>query len=273
MLLRVIAVFAFVLTIGPARADVTPEIANLAKALQLAEVALVLREEGLVSAGGMLREGPPDPLWQATVDGIYDKSAMEQTLVSALGAELAAHPDAINAAMGFFGSELGQRALRLELEARRALADEGVEATAEAAYAALAKENPARQAQLDAFVAANDLIESNVMGAMNANLAFLRGVASESPKSKELSEGDLVAQVWSGESEARQETVKWLFPFLNLAYQPLTDDELQAYIDFSESSAGKQVNAAMFRAFDKMFDALSRDLGRAYVRQLVGQDI
>lgn len=258
---------------GPVQAELSPQVAKLAQVLQIPQVVEVLREEGLVSAGEMMGEGPADPLWQATVSGIYDKDVMETVFVAALDAELAADPAAIDAAVGFFGTELGQRALRLELEARRALADDDVETTANAAYDALATENPDRLAQLDAFVAANDLIESNVMGALNANLAFLRGVAMEGGEDMGMTETDMVNQVWSGEAETRDETVKWVFPFLNLAYQPLTNAELQAYIDFSNSPAGGRVNAAMFRAFDRLFDGLSRDLGRAYARQMVGQDI
>lgn len=83
----------------------------------------------------------------------------------------------------------------------------------------------------------------------------------------------MLAEVWKGETKARQETVDWLLPFLTLAYQPLTDAELQDYIDFSETPAGKKVNAAMFAAFDQMFATISQDLGRTVARQMAGQDI
>ncbi len=261
---------------GPVRAEVSPQVESLAQVLQIPEIMAVLRDEGLVSSAKMLEVGedmPADPVWQGTVGRIYDLAAMEAVFLATLDAELKDRPDTLEKAAVFFGSDMGQRALRLEIEARQALADSDVEATAAAAYGDLAKENPGRAALLDQFVAANDLIESNVMGALNANLAFLRGVAMEGGEELGMTEADMVAQVWSGEAEARAETTKWVFPFLNLAYQPLTDAELQSYVDFSLTPEGQQLNAAMFRAFDKMFDGLSRDLGRAYARHMVGQDI
>ena len=65
----------------------------------------------------------------------------------------------------------------------------------------------------------------------------------------------------------------WVYPFLTLAYQPLSDDELQSYIDFSETPAGQRVNAAMFQAYDAVFDQISRDLGRSFGIALQGNDI
>lgn len=255
---------------------VTPEIVTLSRALMMAEVMAVLREEGLASGAALLADtasGAEDPVWRDTVSRIYDTTRMEEGFQTAMAKTLAGQPEVISTAIAFFGSELGQRALRLELEARRALVDKDVEATAGLVYEALAGENPARQAQLDRFVAANDLVESNVMGALNANLAFLRGMVAEGESAMVLSEAEMVEQVWASEPEVRAETETWLFPFLNLAYQPLTDAELQAYIDFSETAQGKALNAAMFQAFDKMFDTISHDLGRAFARQMQGQDI
>jgi hypothetical protein len=64
-----------------------------------------------------------------------------------------------------------------------------------------------------------------------------------------------------------------VFPFLTLTYQPLSDADLQAYIAFSKTPAGQRVNAAMFQAYDALFDEISRDLGRAFGLALQGDDI
>jgi hypothetical protein len=118
-----------------------------------------------------------------------------------------------------------------------------------------------------------DLVESNVMGTLNSNLAFFRGMAATGGETFGMTEADMLDEVWRGEAEARDQTVDWLFPFLTLAYQPLTDAELQAYVDFSDTAAGRKVNAAMFAAFDSMFDRISEELGRAVALQMKGQDI
>jgi hypothetical protein len=111
------------------------------------------------------------------------------------------------------------------------------------------------------------------MGSLNSNLAFYRGLAAAGDEQFAMSESDMLNSVWAEEAKAREETVKWLFPFLALAYQPLSDADLQAYIDFSQTMAGRRVNAAMFVAFDAVFDDISQELGRAVARQMEGQDI
>jgi hypothetical protein len=58
-----------------------------------------------------------------------------------------------------------------------------------------------------------------------------------------------------------------------LAYQPLSDDDLQTYITFSESAEGQVVNTALFVAFDEMFEGISRALGLAASQYMAGQDL
>ena len=70
-------------------------------------------------------------------------------------------------------------------------------------------------------------------------------------------------QVWDQEAEIREDTVIWLFSYLTLAYQPLSDEELQLYIDFSSSQYGQALNRALFAGFDRMFAEISRALGFA----------
>ena len=53
----------------------------------------------------------------------------------------------------------------------------------------------------------------------------------------------------------------------------LSKAELDAYIAYSESPAGQQLNAALFAAFDGVFTPVSKALGLAVARELQGQDI
>jgi hypothetical protein len=71
----------------------------------------------------------------------------------------------------------------------------------------------------------------------------------------------------------RKESEKWLFSYLSLAYQPLSDADLDAYIAFSETPAGQRLNTIIFTAFDEAFRQVSFDLGRASALQMKGQDI
>jgi hypothetical protein len=53
----------------------------------------------------------------------------------------------------------------------------------------------------------------------------------------------------------------------------LSDEDLTAYIAFSASPAGQQLNAALFAAFDDVFTPISKALGLAVAKQMQGQDI
>ena len=86
-------------------------------------------------------------------------------------------------------------------------------------------------------------------------------------------EGEMLAEVWGQEDQVRADTEAWLFPFLALAYQPLSDAELKAYVAFSASPEGQRLNRALFAGFDAVFEAVSADLGRAAGLELRGRDI
>ena len=251
------------------------QIAALSDVLRIDDVLEVMREEGIAYGAEMEDEmfpGQGGPGWRAMVAVIYDPGTMRGRFDTALEAALLGSAE-IEEIMAFFGSDLGQRVLMLEIEARRALLDGAAEEAAKLAYADMAAEGGTRVAALEAFVAANDLIESNVMGAMNASLAFYQGLAEVGAFAEAMPEDQMLAEVWATEPDVRAETVDWLYPYLALAYKPLSDAELRAYQAFSETSAGQAVNAALFAAFDAVFVGVSRDLGRAAARQMQGQEL
>ncbi len=250
-------------------------IADLSGLLQIDDVIDVMREEGISYGANMENDmfpGQGGSSWQATVAVIYDPDVMrmrfDQALATALG-----HSSDVEAISTFFASELGQRVVSLEIAARRALLDDAAEEAAKLAYAEMVAENAPRVAALQAFVEVNDLIESNVIGSMNANLAFYQGLAEVGSFSEAMPEDQMLADVWASEADMRAETIDWLYPYLALAYKPLSAADLQAYQDFSTSDAGQTVNAALFAAFDAVFVGVSIDLGRAAALQMQGQDL
>lgn len=278
MVLALVLAFAdlSMVQVHGAQAEVAQPVQTLIEALQFAEAAQILREEGVASGQDLIADlpgGPDRASWNRVLDRVFNADRMVAVFSAEMDRQLASEPGLVTEATGFFASSIGARVVRLELEARRALLDDDVETAAELAHDELARQNPARQELIDRFVTVNDLIESNVMGALNGNLAFLRGLAETGGEGFAMPEADMLAQVWGAEPETRAEMVGWLLPFLTLAYQPLSDAELEAYIAFSETPAGQRINAAMFRAFDVLMVGLSGDLGRAFGRSLQGDDI
>ncbi len=288
MLLRSFAVMVGVLATVPYPATVWAEasvpvqstgdatrVVALSDLLKIDQVISVMRDEGIAYGTEMEAEmfpGQGGAGWKATVAVIYDAPTMKARFDAAFVEALAGSPQ-VDAIAAFFASDLGQRALVLEIEARRALLDPAAEVAAKAAFAQMQASGDDRVAALEGFVAANDLIEANVMGGLNSNLAFYRGLAEVGALQDAMPEDQMLADVWAQEPAIRDETTDWLFPYLALAYKPLSDADLAAYQAFSETPAGQAINHALFAAFDAVFGTVSRDLGRAAAQQMQGQEL
>lgn len=251
-------------------------VAKLIGTMQIDEVIDVLRIEGVDYGASIEDEMFPDAggaSWKATVAGIYRAATMKSVFAEQLTGQLAGKAADAAKAEAFFGSPLGQRVLSLELEARRALLDEETEAAARLAWDDLQAEDAERADLLRRFTEVNDLIESNVMGALNSNLAFYHGMAGTGAFAGEMDEQGILSDVWAQEPDIRKQTEEWVYPYLNLAYSSLTDDELRQYVEFSASAAGQVLNSALFVAFDAVFVPISQALGAAAALQMKGQDI
>lgn len=250
------------------------KIEALYAALGLPELLEIMREEGLSygnDIGADLFTGEPGPEWTELVGAIYDVERMEARVLADFGADL--EGDDIDAMLAFFTSEPGRTIISLEVSARSALLDEAVEEVSkEAAAIALADEDP-RMELIKTYAETNSLIEANVVGAMNANYAFYTGLMDGGAFPQSLSEDEILADVWSQEPDIRANTSEWLYSFLFLAYQPLDDADISAYIAFSETEAGQDINDALFTAFDGMFVDISRNLGRASSRFMGQQEL
>ncbi|MDO9639361.1 MAG: DUF2059 domain-containing protein [Pseudotabrizicola sp.] len=271
---------------GPARAQASvgqeapaggaARVSALTDLMMMADIMSVMRDEGLEYGKTLATEMFPDKggaQWDSAVALIYDPATMRRRFDAALVESLAGADAELDQIEEFFGSARGQTILRLEIEARRALMDDDVEDAAKLAWEDISAEGGARVDRLTRFAEANDLIESNVMGAMNANLAFYRGMSESGAFPQEMTEDQMLADVWGQEPAVRAETTDWLFPFLSLAYQPLSDEDLDAYVAFAETGAGQKLNAALFAAYDVVFTRISYDLGRAAASQMQGEDI
>ncbi|NNJ69030.1 MAG: DUF2059 domain-containing protein [Boseongicola sp.] len=207
--------------------------------------------------------------WEPIVRSIYDTGRMADEFRAAFDEELS--DSDVTPLLAFFTSDLGREIIALELSAREALLNDEAEEAAKEAFAALEDDDPRRHGAIEAFVDDNDLIELNVAGALNASLAFYRGLADGG--SFDLTEDVMLRDVWAQEPEIRAETTEWMLPYLALAYKPLSDDELAAYKALSMSEAGRDLNRALFAGFDTVFNRISYSLGSAASRFMQGDDI
>jgi hypothetical protein len=257
-----------------ASAQVRPETEALLQTMRLPDLIAIMREEGIVYGASLEEELFPTPggaAWSAVVEQTYDGDRMYKTFATRFDAEL--DPDKIEALSDFFVSDRGQRIMSFEISARRALLDKDVEAAAIEAYEAMAEDGHPRLEIVKEYIEVNDLVESNVMGAMNANFAFYSGLIDGNAFPSELTEEQILADVWSQEPQIREDTVEWVYSYLLMAYQPLSDNDLDIYIALSRSDDGRALNRALFAAFDDVFVEISKTLGLASARFLSGQDI
>lgn len=251
-----------------------PRIDALFNAIGMPEIIEIMREEG-VAYGETLAEdmlpGGPTAQWMDAVNAIYDPQMMVEEVRGAMGETLEGAD--IDAMLAFFNSDLGETIVDLEVSARRALLDEAVEeASVDASTLQILDETP-RYLIVKDFVEANNLIESNVVGALNSSYAFYLGLIDGGVMPSGMTPEAALQEVWAQEDEIRDSTTEWVYSFLLMAYQPLSDEELMEYITFSESDAGQDMTAAMFLSLNGMFDDISRALGMASARFMASQEL
>lgn len=271
------------LVTAPAKADDTAQdtaVAVLMDEMGLDDIIAIMREEGLSygqELGAEMLSGGGGATWRQMVDRIYDTEVMSglvrETFTESFGG---ADPAPL---ISFFQSESGREIVMLEIAARRAFMDAQVEEAAREEYRSVAPElaadSPrdidAHLAAIDSYIQTNDLVGYNVMGALNANMLFYRGLIEGG--AFDMSESDLLADVWAQQEETEAETREWIYAFLMLAYEPLEAAQINTYVDLSRTSSGRALNRALFAAFDRMYGTLSQALGVAIAGQMQGEEL
>jgi len=254
-LLPLLAAVFLLLAPVTARAD-TEQAERLLSLTRLPEILEIMKEEGLGHAEALETEmfpGNGGPAWAARVSRIYDADRAAEEMRAALAEGIAgADPDALAPVEAFFASDLGQKIAAGEVAARSAFPEEAVASLPDS-----------RRELLDRFITANDLVEANVVGGLNSDFAFYRGLDAGGAFQGEMSEGEMLSEVWAREPEIRANTTEWLYAYLGLAYSDLSDEEFARYVELSETPAGQVFNAALFEGYDDLFVRISYELGLA----------
>lgn len=248
------------------------ELSRLHSVLQTDALMQILSEEGLEQSEGLRADmfpGRGGVGWTATVERIYATDRLGALFRDAFAAEL--KTSNVAPLLEFYESETGQRVASLEVTARRAIMSEDVEAAARTAYQSIAGSGSDREALMEEFAEINGLIDRNVAGAMNANLAFYRGLGAGD--GFDMDEEQMLRDVWEQAADIRDDTEGWVFGFMTLAYEPISDDDLRAYVELTATKAGRDLNRALFAGFDAIFMDVSYALGAATARFSVGDEL
>ncbi len=248
------------------------ELSRLHIALETDELLAILSEEGIIQSDDLRADmfpGRGGVGWSATIQQIYAPDRLQVLFRSAFNAEL--EREDVRPLLDFYDDNTGARVALLEVEARRAIMSEDVEAAAREAYGRLSGEGSEREALLERFAELNDLVDRNVAGALNANLAFYRGLGSGD--GFEMTEEQMLREVWEQEASIREDTTGWVFGYMTFAYETLSDAELASYVEMTATDAGRDLNRALFAGFDAVFLDVSFALGAAAARFSVGDEL
>ena len=255
-----------------AAAGLRAQPAELWDSLRLDELVGIMAEEGRLYGADLaeqLFERGGGPTWDARVAGLYDPGEMAAQ-VRPLFVEAFEDVDT-EQLEAFFASDLGRRIVSHELEARRAFLDPEVEDMATERVETLRGEDPERYALIREFIDVNDLVETNVASSLTFTYAFNRGLVDGGFDG--MSEAEARADAWAQEGELRADTSRWLDAQLSVSLAPLPDEEIQRYIELSETEAGEALNRALFQAFEPTFSRIARELGEAVAKSIGGRDI
>lgn len=209
--------------------------------------------------------------WPEVVRAIYDPARMEAEVLAALEESLAG--EEVAAILSFVTAEPGRSLVARELAAREAFLDPEIEQQAKEAAAVAMAEGSPRLELLRRYAEVNDLVETNVVGALNTNAAYVLGLMDGHALSPDMTEGDVLADVWAQEPQIRADTTEWVHAYLLDAYEGASDADIEAMIAFSETEAGQAMNRALFDAFDGAFVRISRELGRAAARYMTTEEL
>ncbi len=263
------ALCALLLLATPLRASPADD---LLQAIRIDDMLGIMREEGLGYGRDLSRDmlgRPATERWEGVVSRIYDIDRMREVVRDgvARGLDGAEIPQVL----AYLETEEGQRIVDLELSAREAMIDEGTEAAARERFVAIEGSDDPVLLLVERFIAANDLVEANVAGALNASFQFYRGLSDGG--ALPMAEDEILSEVWSTEEDTRADTRDWLYGYMLMAYAPLDQEVLEDYVDLSASEEGRRMNRALFTGFNEMYDSISYALGLAAAQEMQGEDL
>ncbi|MCK0143709.1 hypothetical protein [Aliiroseovarius sp. F20344] len=230
----------------------------------MADMVSILHDEGLemaMSSDIDLLGHDGGPRWDAAVNKIYDETELTHELRQQFRQSL--QQSDLADLCNFYKREEMQDIIQHEISARRAFLDVDVEQDARERW--LQGDTPEDLDDIiGRYIDKNDLIELNVMGALNSNFVFLSRLNQSLPDSTgHMTEDEILTHVWSQESDIRTDTSEWMYAYLHTAYERVDEGALARYVAFSETPTGQALNQALFSAFDAVYLRLSSDLGSA----------
>ena len=248
------------------------QVDKLWDAMRVSEFIDVLSQEGISESeeleSRLFTQSNGDSFQQAT-SRIYDPERMTGLMRTAMS--IASQRRDLDSAIDFYQSVVGRKSIEAELSSRFELLDPLVEEESKSLLNALRTEDPERFELIDDYVLANDLVENNLVGAMNGNYVFLSTLtdAGQGPYVEDPSA--ILPQIWAQENEVRASTSEWVYSYFAYAYRDLSNAEILKLIEFSRSEGGQSLNNFLFESTNFVFDQLAMDLANVVAEFLASE--
>jgi hypothetical protein len=264
-------VFAAVLSGVCATAAQAADVQELYDALRLDGIADIIHQEGIeqidVYAENYVGPRSASQFAQQAQE-IFARDDIQSTLMNGLET---LDPDHMAAALDYFTSAQGALFAELETTARVAISDDEVEEQAKAMAAQARDSDRARIALLERSIEVLEMVEFNIQAAQESQYSFLIELAQA--EVIDFSQGEILALIAEDQGELTEMVQEWLLAFTYMAYSPVSDDELQGYIDFQSSDPGQALNQALFDAFRVMDVEQSQKMGRLVASFMAAQEL
>jgi len=245
---------------------------QLYQLLHLDELVEIVSEEGLADANatadaylqGVTRGG-----FGASIAKIYDKNSLSSRVKAMFAKALPAR--SADRLIGFYNSDLGLQVSQLEVSARRAITDPSIEDYVIELVLEAEAQGKLRPQLLRSAIKEMDWVKQNLAGAFEARFAFLEALSQV--EALQLDRGQIFTLMQSDQEALSKEIEEWLLGYMHMAYSPLSDDELTAYLAFQTSPEGMDLNAALFDTFNKLTTENAQQLGQFTASALSAQDL
>ena len=244
------------------------------RTLDLAALMPILQEEAVTEAARMEGEGliaGGGLPWARVVARIHDTPRMEALFRAGVrDAAARMDPQLVDRALAFHGSGLGQRVIRLEGSARRALLEDGVEDQARADFARALRNGDPRAEQIVQLIDGADLIAPNVAGGLNAAIAFPaampRGRVRHGPGSAAAD-----GHAWAQRDQRSRPGDDLAAGFSDAGLWPAERRRTGRLRPARRIGRGQALSQLLFAGFDRVFGQTSYDIGMAAALRGQGQ--
>ena len=187
-------VVSFVALALPAFAERSAALDALVKALKFDETIEIMQQEGSTYGDALAEQMLPDTdrdRWSKTVARIYDREKMLDLILVHFKAELS--ETNLQPLLDYYQSEEGGSIVALEISARQMFLDPDIEDLASETFEQLENADAPIVSQIQKLIVDSDLVEMNVMGALNSELMFYRGLNDGG--AIEMSEEEMLTEV------------------------------------------------------------------------------